>query len=119
MSIHYNPHNRQVTYDLKSHDRGAGRDSPRRVACPALDFLAALCTHIPDAAQQLIRYYGQGPHVRRARPRSGCLASAQSPPSPDAQNASVHSIRRSWARLIKKVYEADPLICSRCGRLPI
>ena len=24
--------------------------------------------------------------------------------------------RRSWARLVKKVYEADPLICPRCGR---
>jgi hypothetical protein len=23
-------------------------------------------------------------------------------------------MRRSWARLIKKVYEADPLICPRC-----
>jgi hypothetical protein len=22
--------------------------------------------------------------------------------------------RRSWARLIKKVYEADPLVCPRC-----
>ena len=24
--------------------------------------------------------------------------------------------RRSWARLIKKVYEADPLVCPRCSR---
>jgi hypothetical protein len=24
-------------------------------------------------------------------------------------------MRCSWARLIKKVYEADPLICPRCG----
>jgi hypothetical protein len=23
--------------------------------------------------------------------------------------------RRSWARLIKKVYEADPLVCPRCS----
>jgi hypothetical protein len=22
--------------------------------------------------------------------------------------------RRSWARLIKRVYEADPLVCPRC-----
>ena len=23
--------------------------------------------------------------------------------------------RRSWARLIKKAYEADPLVCPRCS----
>jgi len=23
--------------------------------------------------------------------------------------------RSAWARLLKKVYEVDPLICSRCG----
>ena len=27
------------------------------MTCPALDFLAALCSHIADAGQQLIRYY--------------------------------------------------------------
>ena len=37
----------------------------------ALDFLAALCTHIPDAGQQLVRYYGEWSHVRRARARKG------------------------------------------------
>ena len=29
---------------------------------------------------------------------------------------SVRRARRSWARLIKKVYEADPLLCPRCAR---
>jgi len=24
-------------------------------------------------------------------------------------------IRRSWARLIRQVYEVDPLVCARCG----
>lgn len=31
------------------------------------------------------------------------------------QDDFAHHRKRSWARLFKKVYEADPLICSRCG----
>ena len=61
-------------------------------------------------------HYGEWSHVRRARAQPTCCRSVQSTPSPDAPNALVRSIRRSWARLIKKVYEADPLICPRCGR---
>jgi len=56
--LHYDPNTRQVSYDPKNHDRGAGPDSAASTPCSALDFLAALCTHIPDAGQQLIRYYG-------------------------------------------------------------
>jgi hypothetical protein len=50
--LRYDPVSRQVTYDPKNHDRP---DSPASATCPALDFLAALCTHIPDAGQQLIK----------------------------------------------------------------
>jgi hypothetical protein len=114
--FHYDPNTRQVSYDPKNHDRGAGPDSAASTPCSALDFLAALCTHIPDAGQQLIRYYGQWSHVCRARARPTCSLSARSSPSPDTQTDFVRRIRRSWARLIKKVYEADPLVCPRCGR---
>jgi hypothetical protein len=71
---------------------------------------------MPDAGQQLIRYYGEWSNVRRARAQLACCVSARSTRPPDAQNDFVGSIRRWWARLIKKVYEADPLLCPRCGR---
>jgi hypothetical protein len=33
-----------------------------------LDFLAALCTHVPDSGQQLVRYYVTGRFMwRKAR----------------------------------------------------
>ena len=35
---------------------GDAQASPARIF-PALDFLAGLCTHVPDAGQQLVRYY--------------------------------------------------------------
>ena len=33
----------------------------------------------------------------------------------DSRQEFARSRRRSWARLIKKVYEADPLVCPRCS----
>jgi hypothetical protein len=107
---------RQVAYAPKHHQGGAVPDSPGTITCPALDFLAALCTHIPDAGQQLIRYYGAWSHVRRARARKGGCAAARPAPSPDTQDGCAHPGKRTWARLIKKVYEADPLLCRRCSR---
>ena len=33
----------------------------------------------------------------------------------DDNSVSAKAKRSAWARLIKKVYEVDPLICPRCG----
>jgi hypothetical protein len=117
----YRPETGQVIYYGRQRGRGGDAEaSPARIF-PALDFLAALCTHVPDSGQQLVRYYGAFSNARRVSP--GAPASASAP------SASVHSMqqdgsdrgpqsarerRRSWARLIKKVYEADPLVCPRC-----
>ena len=34
---------------------------------------------------------------------------------PDSSAELARERRRSWARLIKKAYEADPLVCPRCS----
>ena len=54
--LHYDRQTHRVTYDPKNHDGSARPASTASPPCSALDFLAALCTHIPDAGQQLIRY---------------------------------------------------------------
>jgi hypothetical protein len=114
--LHYDPRTRGVTYASKNHDGCAGQDFSGTIAYPALDFLAALCTHIPDAGQQLIRYYGGWSHVRRARARKTGSPPARSAPAFDTRNGCASPSKRAWARLIKKVYEADPLLCRRCSR---
>jgi hypothetical protein len=45
------------------------------------DFLAALCAHVPDQGQQLVRYYGAFSNARRVP--------AQTPASPSAQPANL------------------------------
>jgi hypothetical protein len=100
---------------------GDAQASPARIF-PALDFLAGLCTHVPDAGQQLVRYYGAFSNARRTSP--GAPASGLAPPDgvqamnqqdSDGGEEFARGRRRSWARLIKKVYEADPLVCPRCS----
>jgi hypothetical protein len=115
--LRYRPETGQVIYDGRQ--RGpCGDASPARIF-PALDFLAALCAHIPDTGQQLIRYDGAFSNARRVRapaPGSAPPPEAQATPQGDADSAEefARGRRRSWARLIKKVYEADPLVCPRC-----
>ena len=34
---------------------------------------------------------------------------------PEMETVSSKTSKQSWARLIQKVYEVDPLICQQCG----
>jgi hypothetical protein len=84
------------------------------------DWVHAICQQIPDRDQHLTRFYGA--YANRIRntllthpaPQTG---SADSQPTADADSpsASSRASRASWARLIRKVFEVDPLICARCG----
>ena len=92
----------------------------------ATDFIAELTQHIPSKHKHLIRYYGlYSSRTRGKATRDGSLAkygytsTPQETPGQDSnlemENVSNKASRRSWARLIQKVYEVDPLICPKCG----
>jgi hypothetical protein len=114
------------------------RGGPRRnfQVFSALDFLAEVTQHIPDKGEHLVRYYGWYSHRRRglrAKPlresstqqdaasvttsesgpiridRSAVAAQASADGGPRAGNVST------WARLIRRVWEVDPLACPECG----
>ena len=72
--------------------------------------------------QQLVRYSGAFSNVRRAQVNAaaGAVALPAEPQLPNHEDSSCadefgRRRRSSWARLIKKVYEADPLVCPRCS----
>ncbi|MBM4029601.1 MAG: hypothetical protein FJ280_30010, partial [Planctomycetes bacterium] len=67
----------------------------------------------------MIRYYGAFSNARRACPAASGSAwppEAQATPQEGADSGEefARARRRSWARLVKKVFEADPLVCPRC-----
>ena len=84
-----------------------------------LEWIARLTSHIPDRGTQLVHYYGAYSNAHRgiARQREVFV---EVPPkdepvdSPPLGCAWLAARRKSWARLIRRVYEVDPFLC-RCG----
>jgi hypothetical protein len=79
-------------------------------------FLAELCAHIPDPHEKTAIYYGwYSNRTRGFRKAQGLLVPPMpAEPATEADRAPL-AIRRTRAQLIRKIYEVDPLLCSRCG----
>jgi len=82
---------------------------------PALKWLRMLMNHIPDKYEHLVRYYGyysnRSRGARRLVENGNDAAESIRIDEPPADNRR----KANWARLIQKVYEVDPLKCTRCG----
>jgi hypothetical protein len=106
--MEYLPEDAKVRYRSK--------DGKEHKAYDALEWLAAMGTHVPARGQQSVRYYGFLSNAARGRRHKAQPGDAplptvlepQAPPEGLGKNA-------AWARLIQKVYEVDPLECPRCG----
>ena len=82
-----------------------------------LDFLAEFTQHIPPKGSHLIRYYGWYSNKSRGMRKKAQAAVSDEPSSESEDSASAAASRcsQSWAMLIKRVYEVDPLCCPKCG----
>ena len=94
----------------------------RSVTADPLEMLARLCQHIPPPRLHLTRMYGAYSNRNRAsRARRAARATpapgTEGPPplEPESLTAFQRERRKAWARLIKKVFEADPLACPNCS----
>ena len=77
------------------------------------DWLLQLCAHIPDRFEHLVRYAGW--YSNRSRGKRRRLAAEPAEVAPrHVDVGEAGRVRSSWARLIHKVYEVDPLECPRC-----
>ena len=84
---------------------------------PGAEWLELLCKHIPDRYEHLVRYAGwYSNRARGERTKKSCPSAAVVLASSDEPMASEFAARAraTWARLIRKVYEADPLECPQC-----
>jgi len=82
-----------------------------------LEWIHRITSHIPDPGRHGQRFYGAYSNRGRISVTAGqdeiagtAAAKLQQQDNPDASREA----RSSWARLIKKIFEADPLLC-RCG----
>jgi hypothetical protein len=117
--LSFEPGSRQVHYRQKG---GQGLGGHVETFEPA-EFLARLLQQVPEPRLHQVRYYGRYSNVSRAhrdvpgdgpeRAEQGLGISSSPGAEPDA--AERRRLRRLWARLIRRVYEVDPLLCHECG----
>jgi len=93
------------------------------------DFLAELTQHIPPKGVQYIRRYGlyasrtrgkwsEHPEIVRHAPdgwKAVHLPLENEESEETECNISEKVSRKTWARLIAKIYEIDPFVCPKCG----
>lgn len=95
-----------------------------------LDFLAEFTQHIPPKGAHLVRYYGWYSNKSRGlRAKAAAQAAAAEAPEnlpsasgrgaggegTDDRSPPPARASQTWAMLIKRVYEVDPLCCPHCG----
>jgi len=95
----------------------------------ALEFLARLTPHIAEKWESTVRYFGYYSHrARGARNKqqaalgeanaghAGCDILPGQPACPGlSPGEQKKKASRTWAALIKRVFELEPLLCQRCG----
>jgi hypothetical protein len=77
-----------------------------------LEWLAAMCSHIPNRGEQMVKYYGF--YSNRSRGDRKKEASADVIPHIIEGSNISPAQRKAWARLIQKIYEVNPLECPEC-----
>jgi hypothetical protein len=77
-----------------------------------LDFVARLLMHAPEPRLHTVRYYGA--YSSRSRASQKLVQVDGKNTEGELSTAERRRMRRAWARLIRRVYEVDPLLCE-CG----
>ena len=90
----------------------AGQDDEALV--DPLEFLARVLIHIPEPNKHLVHFYGAYANRVRTtyRPEDTAM------PGADGETVTTtpkRTLSKRWAELIYRIYEVDPLTCSRCG----
>jgi hypothetical protein len=113
-NLEYSREQQEVTYRTSNTH---SRHGPSRTLDP-LEFLAELTTHIAQPFERITNYHGYYSNASRGKRRKVLAASRNtSDPPQTAQCSPAPPSRKTWARLINKVYEVDPLRCHCGGKL--
>ena len=89
------------------------KDGSQAKVFDALEWLAAMCYHVPNKGEQMARYYGYYSNVSRGKRKM--QDQDELIPSILDPGGSSKERRKNWAKLIQKIYEVDPLTCPKCS----
>ena len=102
----------KVVYASKACSGPRSGDGKSHKVFDALEWLAAMCSHVQDRGEQMVRSYGHYSNVSRGK-RQKRQDDDLVPCIIDSDGISREQ-RRKWSRLLQKIYEVDPLICPKC-----
>jgi hypothetical protein len=93
------------------------KDGKEHKSYDALEWLAAMGTHVPGRGQQSVRYYGFLSNASRGKRRKQQQEGEEPLPTVLEPEAAAEGLGKNsaWARFIQRVYEVDPLECPACG----
>lgn len=80
-----------------------------------LDFIAEFTQHIPPKGSHLVRYYGFYSNKARGMRKKAEAQIVNPAVANEASDTPAPRCNRTWAMLIKRIYEVDPLACPKCG----
>lgn len=90
-------------------------DGACAITLDPLEFLARATSHIPPPRQHQLRYYGAyAPRARSARRTRLAADSAPATVRPPDDSPAARARRLTWAQLLRRVLEIEPLACPTC-----
>jgi hypothetical protein len=88
------------------------KDGKKEKTFDALEWLAAMCSHVPNKGEQMVRYYGY--YSKKSRGVRKKAGTDDDVPALIDSDISRQAFRKNWARLIQKIYNVDSLLCTKC-----
>jgi len=90
------------------------RTGQTQLTLDPLQLIHRLGQQIPAPHQHLVRYYGY--YANRSRGARAARGQAPVHGSVDVEDDSpnLRARRKSWARLLRRIFEVDPLLCPKC-----
>ena len=120
--IHWTPGSRTLFYESKGSHDDSLLSHLKGESVDIFEFIARVLTQIPEPRKHGVRYFGAYASRSRAfRKKRGLTlhslgvndnSTSKAEPEPSLKKRAA--LRKSWAQLIKRVYQTDPLKCD-CG----
>ena len=66
----YVPEEAKVIYQARPCPRPGSGNGKEVEVFDALEWLAAICSHVPNKGEHMVRYYGYGSKVSRGKPKN-------------------------------------------------
>lgn len=106
--VEFNPEDNTVTV----YEKQKKTSSSKKAHYEVFEFMALLAGHIPSPYETITFYYGIYSSSYRGKEKK---KKKEDQPLETQQRKGKAKASATWARLIHKIFEVDPLLCPNCG----